>query len=270
MNLNKKLVFHFYVSSDFETNEAAKLHLLLLSEFTGIFNETVMVVSYDKSVSQEIIERAKLSIFSSIKSKLVTIKLLENTPLREAKTFYDEVVDSKCDNKKCELIFFGHSKGYSNKINESVIDWIIGLYYLSLNFEGEATNSLLWNTERFNSLFFGSFLLIKDKEFNVFEDSVYSGAFFWVNKCDIENNRERLPKIDNRFYAERFPYRAITALQSKCSAHRGWGALYNLFDFYGKNTGQNEAIVAIQDILTEEEFFGYIKFKEGILNKLYK
>lgn len=201
----KKLVFHFYTFPNFKENEAIQIHLKCLKHYHSIFTDAVFVIAVDDINDHSLIRETQEALLDC-GFETVSFIVEQNTVFREAKTFYDEVV-SKIETLD-SLVFFGHTKGITNFKNfpgyhESIKQWIHGLYYLSLNFMGEATFYLL-DAE---APFFGGMLHLGKEEEPL---GYYCGTFFWVNPNSIvvrktTNGTDYRPNLTGRVYAERYP-----------------------------------------------------------------
>ena len=108
--MKKKLVFHFYCDSEWENNQAVKLHLKCLEYFSHIFDDAVVVISTNDISNKDMIMSVKKKIICTLDVPSLTIKVKENTPFREAQTYHDEVLGQDYDG----IVFFAHTKGYTN------------------------------------------------------------------------------------------------------------------------------------------------------------
>ena len=130
--VKRRLVYHFFISDDYETNEIYKIHFACLEYFAKIFDEAVFIItSNNENVPYLDVESKLLKIF---KNTRITIEIKTNTALCEAETFYNEVVKKE----ESVLTFFFHTKGITNIKDcskENIISWILMIYYYSLNFQ---------------------------------------------------------------------------------------------------------------------------------------
>lgn len=236
--MKKRLVFHFYCDGDWKENEAVKLHLHCIKYFSHLFDDIVITIASDNAENKPFLANIKRSLIDYIDCPSITLKTAENTAYREGKTFYDEVVNSDYDG----ITFFCHTKGYTNISNSSynkeyIIDWILGGYWLSLNFVEEAERCLTFSTPNNNSFFFGSFSYI-NRDGTPYLRSIYSGAFYWTNMKLLRHefllDNKSVPSLTSRMYAEEFPGLCYAGTQLFGGSHGGCRVYRDSFDFYGK------------------------------------
>ena len=237
----KKLIFHLYCDKEWETNEALKLHFSCLNYYSYIFDEILVVLSLDnEEYNTDFTSKLRCKITDVIRHPFLTIKIVKNTPYREVKTFYDEIVNKEYDG----LIFFAHNKGYTNVKQsyykkEYIFSWIVGMYWLSLTNIKEMEEELLIN----DKFFYGSFKVgEKNVPFNI--HNLYAGTFFWINITNIKLNylylheQNGIPKMGTKMSAENFP--GLVCLKfynkhniDKSSSYRNWKWYFSAIDFYG-------------------------------------
>lgn len=271
LKMKKRLLFHLYAGNEWIANEAIRIHLSCIKHYCSIFDDVVIVVAMDDE-NEHLLPEIKNTIVNVVDVPSLTIKVVKNTPLREAKTFYDEAVNDNYNG----LTFFAHSKGASNIANSRyncsyIIDWILGLYWLSLNFVDEAEQCLLCSTQNMNSPFFGSFACI-ERDGNLFERAAYSGAFYWVNMGYVKNemsiNGFDFPVMSTRMFAEEFPGHICVMMNIYQGSHKGSRQFYDVFDMYGeKGEGYYSVFNAIEFhcLHNENLIQDYLNFKSEIL-----
>jgi hypothetical protein len=278
---SKRLIFYFYIKDNWIENTTNRIHLLCLKHYAHIFDEAVFVISVDDINNYELIHSFEMAVLDLGFTPNISFKIVENTYLREARTFYD-LIAKKLDEYD-GLTFFGHNKGLTN-VNaydvESVSLWILSLYYFSLEYYEEATYQLTDGRE----LSFGPLLNeINGMDINVTEEGIiprkhfiektemslgkekylYMGTFFWLNGGALyeymRKNDKELPKLTDRWYAENFCAN-IFPLQLAFS-HNGR---------FAKNYFQEGSeIDALVDLLTtKEEKEQFNEFKNNILSQL--
>ena len=261
--MKKKLVFHFYFGDEWKTNPIVKIHLNCLRHYCNIFDDVEIVIAVNNPKDKKKTREIKETILRYIDNNRISLIVEENTPLREAKTFYNEVLNG--DEQYNGIIFFGHSKGYSNLNGENnkdaIVEWICGLYFLSLEFADEAYKKLAYGTEKNNGVCYGSFLQITDNGM-VHSEYPYSGTFYWINVNTIKHNDFKIPFLDNRFYAEKFP----SDLNKKffIESHNASLIYQTTVDFYHNPMQVRQAIDFIcQD--SKAELKRYEDFKKEVL-----
>lgn len=271
--MKKKLVFHFYCDDGWADNPATRLHFLCINYYQYIFDEITIVISTDSIKNKPFLAEIKRFIVNMVDCSNLTIKVAKNSVFREGKTFYDEVVEKDFDG----IVFFAHSKGYTNfldpEINgEKIVEWIVGAYWLSLNFPSEVEQKLSLSTRENNSIFFGAYTMSYNGE--VLANSVYSGSFYWSNMAVVKRRLmfadKKLPSIGSRMYAEEFPGVVCLELgENLFESHNSIRLKGQYFNFYGKDDklsaedGTNEICYHGN----HEEFKEYAKFKEKIMKR---
>lgn len=276
---DKRMIFHFYINEDWKNSITNRIHLECLRHYSHIFDEVVFVISIDDTSNCELIRSLELELLDLGLTPKITFKIVENTYLRDSKTFYDFIA-TKLDEYN-GLTFFGHNKGTTNldKYNlENVSKWITSMYYLSLEYIDEVVYSLTDGRE----LSFGSLINVIDYDKIVIgeeevEDKqkfvdktkiflgknkyLYTGTFFWLNTISIyeymKKNDIDLPRITDRWYAENFCAN-LFKLEFAFS-HRGCYSLNYLQD-------GAEVEYMIKHNMLEEEFEDYLKFHNNIMN----
>lgn len=275
----KRIIFHFYVKEGWKESVTNRIHLECLKRYSYIFNEAIFVISIDDITNYNLIRDVELTILGLNFTPNISFNIVENNYLRESQTFYDFIA-TKLDEYN-GLTFFGHNKGITNLDSyelDNVANWIISMYYLSLEYADEANYSLTDGRE----LSFGSLLNeIKPYEIEVNEEGIvprkqfadkndvflgkhkylYMGTFFWLNGGSIseymKKNNIELPKLTDRWYDENF-----------CAN------LFNL-DFAFSHKGRftinylqegAEIIEMVHHATSEEEFQQYLEFKNNIMS----
>lgn len=205
--MKKKLIFNFYIQPKWLEGEVGKIneiHLRCLKEYAHNFDEIVFVITMDNVDNLELINTVKEKIMPLFTKGQITIRIEKNTKLREAATFYNEIVKRLGDD---DLVFFGHNKGITNigKDNkESIYYWIYGLYFYSLNFIDDVERVLIGD----NGISYGAFPSQCKLNDCIKYKWMYSGNFYWLNskkvKNYIENKGIAIPSLDNRMYGEQF------------------------------------------------------------------
>ena len=268
--MKKKLVFHFYCDSEWENNQAVKLHLKCLEYFSHIFDDAVVVISTNDISNKDMITSVKKKIICTLDVPSLTIKVKENTPFREAQTYHDEVLGQDYDG----IVFFAHTKGYTNfgveRYNKDYLtDWILGAYWLSLSFLDEVEETLSFSTECHNAFFYGSFLT-SNSDNTLYLNAVYSGSFYWTNMASIRNElfllTKKLPEMGNRMFAEEFPgIICLSIFSALATGHNAMRIKQEMFNFYGEE-GKLGPVTAIE-VLCLDKDEGYGDFKNEMLKK---
>lgn len=201
-----KLIFHAYMFNNFMENIAWKTHIACLQHYINIFDEVLFIFAEDKDFTQKVDEYQLIDTLIKNYNKKITFKWAKNTPFREASTFYQEVVENMYKEENC--VFFMHSKGVTNvkddKCNEeSIINWIIGMYFYSLNFPKDI-EGLMFANEKYA---LGSILLVSDECRNK-NHFANIGGNLWLNVPffyqKIKNENINISSLTNRWYVENF------------------------------------------------------------------
>lgn len=251
--IKRRLVYHFFISDNYATNDVYKIHFACLEYFADIFDEAVFIItSNNENAPYMEVENKLLNIF---KNTRVTIEVKTNTELCEAETFYNEVV------KKNEnvLTFFFHTKGITNIRDcdkDNIIQWILMIYYYSLNFQTDMEEQLLFCPY---ITFYGSckgIINITNKTLSS-GSTIYMGCGYWINNGRLLDKENDIPQIKDRWYGEMLPY----------SFKEKYKGSYK--DVYIKNHNyyydDNEKIVDILEWYDKEGVKQFYKFKEKIL-----
>ena len=205
-HIKKRLVFYFYTFEDFLNNRAIKIHLKCLKHYAHVFDEALFIISVDEIDNSKLIFETESELLK-IGFKDVHFKVHKNNGYCEAQPFFEEIV-SKLDNLD-GLTFFGHTKGVTNYQKtdcclESIDAWLLGMYYLNLEFIDEMESSVCYNINRC----YGAFLT--ENKHSGGTDWLYAGTFYWLNCPSIYIDGQRgcveIPKtFHQRGFAEDFP-----------------------------------------------------------------
>ena len=176
-NIKKRLVFYFFTFENFMDNRAIKIHLKCLKHYAHVFDEALFIISLNDTDNSKLIFDTESELLK-LGFKDIRFKVHKNNAYCEGQPFFEEIVEKL---KYLDgLTFFGHTKGVTNvcKLDanfESLDAWLLGMYYLNLEFIEEVEVSLCYEPHRF----YGAFLMNNEdgKGVNWF----YSGTFFWMN-----------------------------------------------------------------------------------------
>lgn len=200
----KRMVFHFYLTEDWDTNFANRIHFKCLSHYTKLFDEVKIVIAVDDE-NRHLVNDVKKKFIDCIKSETLTFKVVKNDYYCEGGTFKTEIVD-KLDSYD-GLVFFGHNKGVTcmstkGDFNEdSLALWITAMYFYNLEFSDDVEKKLLVDAVR---TIYGVFLM-KGEWFKNASHCFFSGTFYWLNPGRVKKWSLKLPEIYDREYAEWFP-----------------------------------------------------------------
>lgn len=136
----------------------------------------------------------------------------ENTLLREADAFYRHFA-SDMDKYDGELVFFAHTKGTTNTMNDSLTKWIASMYWFSLEDVETAMEAMLSKRKAFYGfpLVDASDSVYHPYEVRPANKYYYYGTMYWMNPGLIkaffgdEWHGGSVQKLFDRYYAEWFP-----------------------------------------------------------------
>jgi len=212
--MERTLVYHIYLSDNIETNLAYKINAECLKHYIKNFDNIKYVMVMDDINDKELRLKGIKYVSDISLSGNVDIIFRLNTELGEAATVRDYVAN--VDNN--DITFFCHTKGigHLDKKNEkvdsdSIINWILVMYYYNLNFIDEMENFFMGKLGPIEA-FYGTLLMsLTDKQnYPVFlPEQHYSGSFYWVNKPFIRKIKDKINlekyTFNNRYDAEFFP-----------------------------------------------------------------
>ena len=220
----KKLIYYFYLTPDFKANVANRINFECLRRYAHVFDCADIYLSLNDTSNTDLIQEAEHMFVSMPFNGNISFKVVENTKYCESKIIKEEILD-KVGTLDC-LVFFAHAKGYKSVFDnrndsENVKKWIVGCYFLSLEYISEMERFIGDCTE-YSFSAYGSFPVfypdgkIKESELNewdkIFPGNIkynwyYSGTFFWLNTVKFYNYMHvfspELPKLDNRYFGER-------------------------------------------------------------------
>lgn len=250
--INKTLFFVCPITEDVTDSRAYKIHMECLRHFADVFEDAVIVL--DKTDTYMRSEMLKVqNDFLGLGIDDIQFKVREQDNTFESQHFYNELLMKlrHYDN----LVFFTHLKGLTNYgtfDTENIDEWILGMYYQSLNFIDEVEYYL---SSRDNA-FFGSFLVQTDKPNETYLH--YEGCAYWVNPY-ILRKIGMFEKPCNRWYAEDFPYRNYTEDDTVMPAHNGR---------YTFNSNMYSDAVLVNKFILGDDYNGFEEYKSNILGKL--
>ena len=206
--MKKTLVYHLYVGGDIDTNLCYKVHSECLRHFIHIFDNVRFTIAVDDLSNKESIQKGVEWILNLGTKCEIEMTVEENSNFRDALTFYKKVLKNNDD----ELIFFFHSKGTTNFVDEdrsidSVFNWICGIYYYNLHDDYKTHGTLITTNKTMN----GPFLLTPKENIGQNEKyyQFYAGAGYWINNVSLKNlvSSERIKEVglSNKFLAEMYP-----------------------------------------------------------------
>lgn len=272
----KRLIFYLYITEDFFERKTNLITLECLRRYSYIFDQADFFLSIDDVDNYTLINKVENEILGLGFKKNLSFTIHQNDSYRESAVIKEEIADKLEDLE--DLIFFGHGKGFTNLENydeDSMVHWLLGCYYMSLEFVDEGIK-LITGMNTFST--FGSFPLVLEKRSS--EDDYlaqnelylgrikygwcYSGTFFWINPPKLYDHmqifKQKPPKIFDRYYSEKF----LGNVMSYASNATG----YHLRYLYSGNNMYNDGVAeeCIKFILNEDEIPAYYKFREEILN----
>lgn len=219
-NLTEKtFVFSFYLTDDYMTNRANRIHFRCIDHYSHIFDRIIVDIHTNnyKEKKDTILELEKY-LLTILHSDNVTFKVRETNAFCEAETYYKEIVVNM--KYKNGLYFFGHNKGITNyeivgpEYEKSIDSWIIGMYYLGLNFPKEAEGKMIAQARYFYG---GPKLKWLGEGYGDSDRFYYAGTFYWTNPTLIAHDTESDNFFLERGFAEQFP--CFTSNQYRVDSH---------------------------------------------------
>lgn len=197
-----KLVYHLHIP-DGEIPEIYKYHFACLKEFANVFDEYDITLSVNDTNNEDLIKKWEQRFFDIGIYKNVTFNVVQNNiDYREAETFKKRIIDKLLGDKS--LTFFAHGKGMTNELNDSVICWVLSMYFFNLIDINLIHFKMLQEHRR---TFCGHWAYHTENLTPVKYNWVYPGSFYWINMPSLyeESLHHQLPVMHDRFYAEDFP-----------------------------------------------------------------
>ena len=203
--LTKKLIFHFFIPKDYETNIAIKFHCECLKLYCHEFDSAIFYISVDED-TEKYARDVRNFLFNLREWPDIRIRIIRNDIFCEARTFKEEILD-KIDGFNEEIVFFGHTKGVTNVIKysnnvDNILKWVYACYFYSLDplYSTEAVKELIYGYRAF----YGSVLMQCPDSDNAF----YAGTFYWMNPMRfriINKDIDSYNRLSNRSLAEEYP-----------------------------------------------------------------
>ena len=218
---SKRLIFYFYIKDNWIENITNRIHLLCLKHYAHIFDEAVFVISVDDINNYELIHSFEMAVLDLGFTPNISFKIVENTYLREARTFYDLIA------KKLEeydgITFFGHNKGISyTDVTEDTLKWITALYYFNLGVElpyNGLNGKCFYGALKSKDIFIEDYTERSDVVLPKY-NWVYCGTFFWGKYQEIDNILKNMgrsvPGMYSRWFDEMFPGNVLEEFWGSC------------------------------------------------------
>ena len=276
MHQKKRLIFYLYITEDFFERKTNLITVECLRRYSYIFDCADFYLSIDDVNNYELINRIENLLINLGFNKDIAFHIHQNDDYRESAVVKAEIADKI--KVLDDLIFFGHGKGFTNLAQydeDSMIHWLLGCYYLSLEFVEEAI-ALITGMNTFCA--FGSFPLVLEKR-SLEEDYLaqnelylgrikygwcFSGTFFWLNPPKLYDHmhifNQEVPKIFDRYYSEKM-LGNIMSYPSNATGHK-------LRYLFSGNNMYNEGVAESCNkfILEDNEIPAYYQFRQEILD----
>lgn len=274
------LIFSFYLTDDFDTNIANKMHFCCLKKYNSYFFESLFVILIDDPTNYKLISRFEKTIIDCGFVNNVKFEVIKNHAYREAYVFKTYIIDRLHDYNN--LVCFAHNKGVTNVIDptkdvNSILTWIFTLYFGIFNYFDEAIQRMI--QENSISLFFGSCLSNKhyvDDKFDTGFAPIYNGTIYLLSPgeiIDYTNMRGiKISPLSNRWYAEHFPATILRhddfSIMHRAASHDLRSFSYYLVDkiYEGENGGWSTYV----EYLFKEDIDQYYEELNEFLDKVYK
>ena len=199
--MKKTIVIHFYIKNDLNYLRCINSHFYFYEKYASLFNDVIFVIAPEDKNDIDFINFIVSKVLYTFRNNNLTIKIVDNDPLHEALTFYNEILMNE---KLNGLVFFCHSKG-GRYLVENTLKWITCMYHYNLNYFYDVISKIYAN----NGIFYGSFLHYSDDEFFNKYSAWYAGTFYWVNiehlRRYLNDNNITINQITDGFFAEKLP-----------------------------------------------------------------
>lgn len=259
------LAFYFYVIDDWRNNRAIQLHLNCLKYYAHIFSSALFILAVNNVANHELINDVKKEIIR-LGYHNVTFKIIANNPLCEVTPFFNIILP--WGNKNNSITFFGHTKGvtnYKQHERDAIDNWILGMYYLSLNYMTEVEDYLL---RGWNFLFYGPYLIETETKRNINKYNCnYSGTFFWTNISELYKRVDLNDVSRNHRNAVEFlpgevgSWDIYQSMRTTLSSH-------NLIVGYGDSIDLYNNPDSYKFFFEGDDLSNYIEFKNKILENI--
>lgn len=215
--MNKKLIYYWYVPAEWDNVYDLHLNNIKLYFSRYDFQEKLFVICYNRG--DNTVAPYVIITIEKIRDVVPDAKFIfydNDTVLREAKYFYNEIAMKLGEFGKNDVIFFAHCKGkYSNYKPINIRNLWVDLLYFGNLYYVDKIEDFINDPEK---VCFGTLCANtnKYKELNInmpsqFEKQRYqwhySGTFFWFKPYrileEIEKNNTQITE-NNRFFAEMF------------------------------------------------------------------
>ncbi len=276
--MDKILIYHLYIGEDIDENKSYRIHRECLKYYKDIFTHVKFIMVLDDLNNKELKLKGLKFINDIGFTCEVTIAIRENTYLYEVDTLKKELLDS--NNTNGNYCFFAHNKGTTNFRNiqkynyneESLLTWILVMYFYNLNFITEVEN-VLTGKMGLPEVMYGTLLLENNNINTPLGVSKYhfSGAYYWFNNQFYKNlvYAKRLEcftpatRMDGEMMPGYLFDRSIYG--GGIRTHNDAAFLYEIFDgkFYKMEENEWDYIL---DCLGDKEIFN--KYKEEIKSKI--
>ena len=263
--MKKHLIFYLYVTDDFFQRKTNLVTVECLRNYAHIFDYAEFYLSLDDVSNYELIHQVEDLLLDVGFRKDVTFHIHQNDSFRESRIVKEQIADKLGSFKQDELIFFAHGKGFTNleRYEErSMLHWLIGCYYMSLEFAKEAED-LITGMNTFCT--YGSFPLVMTKKQLegdlLAKDELYlgrikyhwcfSGTFFWLYPIKLLDHLKifgpEIPDMFDRYYSEKFLGNVMSYESNACG--------HNLMYLYSGNNMYNDGVAedCIRFILRDDE-----------------
>lgn len=270
--MEKTLVYHLYIMDNCRENFIYDIHRFCLGRYIDRFDKIKIVICVDDLKRQDLISFGYEWILSLNISCPLQINVLQNDELGESRTFLREIVNEGSDG----MVYFAHSKGVTRiidgQISESVLLWLLCLYFYSFEYMDAVEESFIGMPLR-QSVFYGPLLLIP-REFVDIEafGPHFAGVFYWVNMPKYKNlkREKRIIEVEpiGRWFAEIYPGTVFDYRYMGCGLKTIKDAFFemedvqtykmnrydwnNIFQYYGKVDEMNNFI---------EEMYNFIGYE---------
>ena len=271
------LVYHFYCKNIENIrvgcgNVYNEINRRCLKHFHDVFDTATFCVCADNQEDSELIQKAIEWIWSCGFKENVVIKVKPNTPYRDAKTFYDEVVDHLSDIDG--MVFFGHNKGSTFEPTDGHKQWVSFSYFSILDKIESHVKCLCEHTMVYTYVPYDCGTYSNNGEVTWLP----AGTFCLINPKKVlsclKRTGKEIPQLCDRFSAELFFPRIVNLSDEHVNTHFCNVAFEDWYNSSFVDTNNEidyyhmDHFWLISYFLTQERVEEYRRFYESIIEGL--
>ena len=269
--MKHRLIYHLYIPDSNIIPNIYEVHFFCLKRYAKIFDDAIYILSPENPSRLDLIIKYESIITGFGYTGTLKFVIEENDKyIREAKTFKKYILDD-LGSYDDGITFFGHSKGATNEYNESLVDWILSIYYMCLNDIDKIDTKF---GEIYKMLFYGpyiEYLSDPDLDETVYMRWLYPGSIYWLSTSSVayEIGKNKNPSYwtTGKWLAEGFPSALVSSpsYRTYCSSESFFTHELKI-DFSAYHDMPNYLI----QFMGEEQYNKFLDFKKEIINDIPK